>query len=387
MLQLVVNTGVKSGPKELQTLLVTLKAEKKIDRVFTDLVATSLEDCQSQGNAMLADILKYAKTFLGVLASKDKLSKPAGTAPPPPPAPPVATPCAEKAHPPTIVPASVQSAAAIAEAELEGEKVRAGALLCEMLQTSAGDVTALRTNAIERCLTGEIDTPFLAVLEDNIKGCRDANYVNKLKVLEFLKTAVSAQLDQQKLGTTSNSSYAGNSNNSGSSNSSGGQSTTTHHAPQFVDDAAASSSGRGSKRSFAEAEHVEVTLLPEVEGHFIDAVEASAALRGAPASAAHPGKVNNKKKAAKSSAKKLVARMAAAAAAHLEEHGWAVLDNFLPEELVQRVRVESGLFRSSYEQSEIWVGKQADVGAQLSVPSVRGDKVSCLLLSFVFLLV
>jgi len=39
------------------------------------------------------------------------------------------------------------------------------------------------------------------------------------------------------------------------------------------------------------------------------------------------------------------------------------------------VRVESGLFRSSYEASEIWVGKQADVGAQLSVPSVRGDKV------------
>ena len=70
MLQLVVNTGVKSGPKELQTLLVTLKAEKKIDRVFTDLVATSLEDCQSQGNAVLADILKYAKTFLGVLAAK-----------------------------------------------------------------------------------------------------------------------------------------------------------------------------------------------------------------------------------------------------------------------------------------------------------------------------
>ena len=42
---------------------------------------------------------------------------------------------------------------------------------------------------------------------------------------------------------------------------------------------------------------------------------------------------------------------------------------------MQRVRVESGLFRNSFEASEIWVGKQADVGAQLSVPSVRGDKV------------
>ena len=32
---------------------------------------------------------------------------------------------------------------------------------------------------------------------------------------------------------------------------------------------------------------------------------------------------------------------------------------------------------SHYEQSEIWVGRSSDVGAHLSVPSVRGDKVSC----------
>jgi hypothetical protein len=30
---------------------------------------------------------------------------------------------------------------------------------------------------------------------------------------------------------------------------------------------------------------------------------------------------------------------------------------------------------SHYEESEIWVGKDAAVGAQLSVPSVRGDQV------------
>ena len=37
---------------------------------------------------------------------------------------------------------------------------------------------------------------------------------------------------------------------------------------------------------------------------------------------------------------------------------------------------DTALFTSHYEQSEIWVGKEADVGAQLSVPSVRGDKVT-----------
>lgn len=47
------------------------------------------------------------------------------------------------------------------------------------------------------------------------------------------------------------------------------------------------------------------------------------------------------------------------------------------------MRVESGLFRNSFEASEIWVGKQADVGAQLSVPSVRGDKVCGTTLCFV----
>jgi len=40
-----------------------------------------------------------------------------------------------------------------------------------------------------------------------------------------------------------------------------------------------------------------------------------------------------------------------------------------------QVRIEAGLFAEHYDQSEIWVGKQADVGTLLSVPSVRGDKV------------
>ena len=61
--------------------------------------------------------------------------------------------------------------------------------------------------------------------------------------------------------------------------------------------------------------------------------------------------------------------------AHLREHGWAVCDNFLSLDLVRRVRIEAELFKDFYEQSEIWVGKKADVGAHLQVPSVRGDRV------------
>lgn len=31
--------------------------------------------------------------------------------------------------------------------------------------------------------------------------------------------------------------------------------------------------------------------------------------------------------------------------------------------------------QEAYEASEIWLGKEADVGAHLTVPSVRGDRV------------
>jgi hypothetical protein len=396
MLQLVVNTGVKSGPKELQSLIATLKAQNKVDRVFTDLVTTSMEDCQKQGNDVLADILKYTKTFLGVLASKEKAVKAAPNTAAVPGSPNRKKPAAEVKEPvveplPTALepkemaevasPPPPSSSAKVGGsrdsgslAERESKMVQAGLLLQEMLRDNAGDASALKTDAIQRCLSGEVDDNFLHVVEDNIKGCREAGYVNKVKVLEYLGGVVRQQLElqaQQRDDAHASSAYAGNTNT-------GGSTTTTHHAPQFVDDATASA--RGTKRHISDVDHVEVTLLPDVEKEFINAVEASAALRGVAPAAVGAGnssaKVNNKKKSVKSAGKKVVQKMATAASEHLQRHGWAVLDNFLPLELVQRVRVESGLFRSSFEQSEIWVGKQADVGAQLSVPSVRGDKVS-----------
>ena len=59
----------------------------------------------------------------------------------------------------------------------------------------------------------------------------------------------------------------------------------------------------------------------------------------------------------------------------METYGWAVCDHTIPEDIVRRVRIEASLFTTFYEQSEIWVGKQADIGAHVAVPSVRGDKV------------
>lgn len=84
---------------------------------------------------------------------------------------------------------------------------------------------------------------------------------------------------------------------------------------------------------------------------------------------------NAKKKSVKRELKKKAQAIGKKIGDHLIEHGFVVCDNFIPLDLVRRVRIESGLFKEHFEQSEIWVGKEADVGAHLSVPSVRGDKV------------
>jgi len=73
--------------------------------------------------------------------------------------------------------------------------------------------------------------------------------------------------------------------------------------------------------------------------------------------------------------KKRIEKKADQIATKLSKNRWAVCDNFIPSSLVARVRDEMGHLDAHYEASEIWVGKSADVGAMLQVPSVRGDRV------------
>lgn len=123
---------------------------------------------------------------------------------------------------------------------------------------------------------------------------------------------------------------------------------STHHAPQFVD----SSTHRLppavlTAQSFLDAEKTEI--LHKVK--------------------------NNKHKAEKKAAKQRASCLAEDMAGHMQQHGWAVVDHFIPLDAVRRLRIEFDLFREHFEKAEIWIGKRADVGAQLRVPSVRGDKV------------
>ena len=71
------------------------------------------------------------------------------------------------------------------------------------------------------------------------------------------------------------------------------------------------------------------------------------------------------------------AALAERTAAALGDHGYAICNSFADLGLVEAVRREIGGPRLTgrYEDSEIWVGKEAGVGAQLTVKSVRGDRV------------
>jgi Rps23 Pro-64 3,4-dihydroxylase Tpa1-like proline 4-hydroxylase len=59
----------------------------------------------------------------------------------------------------------------------------------------------------------------------------------------------------------------------------------------------------------------------------------------------------------------------------LNECGWAVCDGFISNDVCKAVRDEIEQLQPHFEASEIFVGKENEVGAHISVPSVRGDKV------------
>ncbi|CAE7484667.1 egl-9 [Symbiodinium natans] len=58
----------------------------------------------------------------------------------------------------------------------------------------------------------------------------------------------------------------------------------------------------------------------------------------------------------------------------LEAQGYAICDNFASPEDVRLLAAELAAYDQDFETAKIWVGKQAS-GAQLSVPTVRSDRI------------
>ncbi|GLI61955.1 hypothetical protein VaNZ11_004518, partial [Volvox africanus] len=59
----------------------------------------------------------------------------------------------------------------------------------------------------------------------------------------------------------------------------------------------------------------------------------------------------------------------------LDAYGYAVLDNYISDAVIKGSRAELRVMEPHYSPGMIWVGKEAEAGAQISVSSVRGDIV------------
>ncbi|GIM03309.1 hypothetical protein Vretimale_8065 [Volvox reticuliferus] len=59
----------------------------------------------------------------------------------------------------------------------------------------------------------------------------------------------------------------------------------------------------------------------------------------------------------------------------LDAYGYAVLDNYITDAAIKGSRAELRVMEPHYSPGMIWVGKEAETGAQISVSAVRGDVV------------
>lgn len=215
------------------------------------------------------------------------------------------------------------------ETERQNRLIIAGAYINDLIKECNGDVRQLKDRLISDLHRDAIDKDsFSTALQDNIDACAAAGYVNKGKLLQFIKDTVATEEARLKLQSIP-----------ASDETSQFDELSTHHAPKFVGEKAGNDmhSTVLSPSTFIDASNV--SILEKVK--------------------------NSKKKKEKKAVKLKVLSLADKVADHLSSHGWASIDNFIPLDVVRRVRIESGLFKEHYEQSEIWVGKQADVGAHL----------------------
>ena len=201
--------------------------------------------------------------------------------------------------------------------------IRAGQLLQSILTTCMGDANKLKAVLMEKCASGEIDDCyFIPVLRDNIEACIANNYKNKQMILEFALKVVVKEVDEFKHRKSSSNNYhhhdddnddqvrsrmiTSSSSNSSSSRNSSSTTTTTTHAPQFVDD---TQRDHHQQKYVLNSDHIEVTLLPDLEGDFIRARDYTP-LSSSSSSSTKKKVINNKKKSLKSDLKRGRSRLA-----------------------------------------------------------------------------
>ena len=128
--------------------------------------------------------------------------------------------------------------------------ITAGIILDRSIKECAGDIGALKKKLESLYESKEIESEsFLRVIGDNISACKQAGFVNKEKLLIFVRNliqglcvtvgngSVSSSLPLSPLSShTTSTSSSGSSNGVGSGSGSNSGSGGHNHAPQFVDD-------------------------------------------------------------------------------------------------------------------------------------------------------
>jgi hypothetical protein len=235
----------------------------------------------------------------------------------------------------------------------EAVMIKTNDFLHSSIKECQGDVNSLRQRIFEAISIKTVDIRMLRfVLDDNIEACKQANYTVKVKLLTYIKSLIDdvdatekENSDSMNFPSQLRTLYAANL---------APEIESSHHAPKFIDSVET---------------NADVAVLDNMsvfDGSNCVVTESNSTV------SSHSKK---KKKEMKKLTRKNLMALVDDLARHFDEHDWAVCSSYVPLDVVRRVRIEAGLFRDHYEQSEIWVGKRADIGAHLSVPSVRGDKV------------
>jgi hypothetical protein len=185
------------------------------------------------------------------------------------------------------------------------ELIKIGTHLNDLMKACQGDTGKLRSQIIKDV---ESETFLLSdiriVLSDNILACRQANFVNKVKVFEFLDAELRKFDEQRTLKLQQEEEKLGNS-----------EVSSTYHAPKFVD---SMSSSESWKR--VDVNDSKLNVLIDAPVRFIEG-KCSAEIKIA----------NRKNKKEKKKKEDAIAEVAENVGQHLGAHGWSVCDDFLSQ--------------------------------------------------------
>ena len=311
-LQTIMSHNNDETPQNLIRFIKSIYDKQEITKTFKDMLLASKEACVREGHEDSASVYQFACEVITRLEGK---------------ATPSSLP-AESTIPQTKAIKSDMTNAAqsqpsklsIPDPALDPAALEAsGLLLRELVQTCAGDAVNLKELLISHLTTNRIDIPsFQRVLVDNKEAAERANYPNKVKLYDFINQLIFTHIASLDASSTSDNDLL----------------SSTAHTPQFVDNQQSSTIQRSG------------TVNCPIS--FIDATDLLTNLM-------QTNIKNMKKKADKRIAKNTANNIINHISSHIQSNAWVVVDNYLPSDLVKRVRIEANLFTEFYEQSEIWV--------------------------------